>query len=240
MTSSSERLSPEQVFPEPGYRALSMPELRSGAWTRYGEAGVLGDEVTERALAGLAENARSAARAQGYAVGWAQGRQEAGREAQAQAARVAEEQRAAEERREVEHHARLATLEQTAARLSAAVAGICATLEAQASELAWELTRALVGHELRCAGEQAGADVVRRVLAVAPDEPATVRLHPGDVDAELRATLAGHGLRVVADATLATGDAVVETTEQVVDLRMDAALERLAAELAPQATGEQR
>lgn len=229
MTSSSERP------PAAGaYRTLPMPELRSGLWTRFGDTGVLGDEVTEQALAGLAESTRSAARAQGYAVGWAEGRREAAHLARQRAAEVAEARRADDERREAEHRARLATLEQAAARLSAAVAGTCATIEAQASELAWELTRALVGHELRCAGEQAGPDVVRRVLAVAPERPAQVRLHPTHVDDDVTAALAGHGLRVVADATLDAGDAVVETTDQVVDLRLGAALARLAAVLAPE------
>lgn len=233
MTSWSEQVASRPTAPGAGYRSVAMPELRSGVWTRFGDASVLGDEVTEQALAGLAESARRAARAQGYTVGWAEGRREAAREARARAAEVAEAERVADERREAEHRARLAGLDQAAARLSAAVAGICASIETQASELAWELTRALVGHELRCAGEQAGADVVRRVLAVAPDQPAVVRLHPGDVDAEVTATLAGHGLGVVADATLGEGDAVVETADQAVDLRISAALERLAAELAP-------
>ncbi len=57
--------------------ALPTPELRDGSWTRFGNGTVLGDAVTEQVLAGLATNARRAASAQGYAVGWADGRREA-------------------------------------------------------------------------------------------------------------------------------------------------------------------
>ena len=59
------------------YRAADRPDLRTGVWTRLGDSAVLGDPVTEAALDGLAERTHSAARAQGYAVGWAEGRQEA-------------------------------------------------------------------------------------------------------------------------------------------------------------------
>ncbi|HRD62006.1 MAG TPA: hypothetical protein PL137_13945, partial [Nocardioides sp.] len=57
------------------------PELRSGEWTRFGPDSVLGDAVTEAALSAMVDDARSAAQAQGYSVGWAQGRREAADEA---------------------------------------------------------------------------------------------------------------------------------------------------------------
>ncbi|NYG57035.1 FliH/SctL family protein [Nocardioides perillae] len=227
MTSSSERVTPHT------FRTLPTPELRTGDWTRLGDDTVLGDAVTERALAGLAESTRSAARAQGYSVGWAEGRREAAEAAAAQAAEDAAVAQAEEARREAEHRSRLAALDQAAARLAAAVATTCAAVESQASELAWSLTRDLVGHELRCAGEEAGPDVVRRVLAVLPPEAAVVRLHPAEVDEQVVAALAPHGVRAVGDPALAPGDAVVEASDQVVDLRFSAALERLALVLAP-------
>ncbi|MCW2818177.1 MAG: hypothetical protein JWR42_964, partial [Marmoricola sp.] len=57
--------------------ALRTPELRTGSWTRLGDASVLGDVVTEATLSTLAEQARAAGQSQGYAVGWASGRREA-------------------------------------------------------------------------------------------------------------------------------------------------------------------
>ena len=50
---------------------VAHPELRVGNWTRLGGSTVLGDQVTESMLDVLAERTRDAARAQGYATGWA-------------------------------------------------------------------------------------------------------------------------------------------------------------------------
>ena len=59
---------------------LPTPELRTGTWTRHGDGALLGDEVAESLLGRVAEETRAAAQAQGYAVGWAQGRRAAGKE----------------------------------------------------------------------------------------------------------------------------------------------------------------
>src|SRR5215218_8586957 len=100
-------------------------ELRSGSWTRLGSGTVLGDAVTEQTLAGLAEQAEAAARAQGYSRGWAEGRHAAEQQAaQDRAAALAADQRA-EEVREAEHRAAVAGLTRAAALLDDAVAQIC-------------------------------------------------------------------------------------------------------------------
>ncbi|MDO9377688.1 MAG: hypothetical protein Q7T56_02480, partial [Nocardioidaceae bacterium] len=57
--------------------APSRGELRTGPWTRLGSPGLAGDPVTESMLTELAARAEAAARAQGYAAGWAEGRREA-------------------------------------------------------------------------------------------------------------------------------------------------------------------
>lgn len=213
------------------------PELRDGSWTRLGGSSVLGDLVTEQALAGLAESTRTAARAQGYATGWAEGRREAAAEAAAVAARAEQERVAAETRREAEHRAALAGLERAASALQRTSVTVAADLEEQALRLARELTRELVGHELRTSPDPA-ADVVRRALVVLPaGVPVTVRLHPDVAASTVAADLAGlagpagQQLTVVPDAGLERDDAVVETAEQVVDLRVGAALERVAEAL---------
>ena len=71
-------------------------DLRSGSWTRLGDGGVVGDPVTEAVLGPLAERVRAAARAEGYAAGWAEGRRRAQEAAeQAAAERAAAEHEAA-------------------------------------------------------------------------------------------------------------------------------------------------
>src|SRR5215218_2071206 len=95
-------------------------ELRSGSWTRLGSGTVLGDAVTEQTLAGLAEQAEAAARAQGYSRGWAEGRRAAEQQAvEERAARRVEDQQA-EDRRAAEHRTALAGLAAAAARLDEA------------------------------------------------------------------------------------------------------------------------
>lgn len=199
---------------------LALPELRTGQWTRLGTDAVLGDTVTEQTLSTLAESTRVAAGSQGYAVGWAEGQ----RAARAAAALEAEEIRTAhalvEARRETEHAAAVAALNEAARQLDALLREVCAEVEDRASTLAWELTQELVGHEL--AGP--GIDVVRRVLALAPtEEIVRVRLHPADLGA------AAPLLEVpaVGDPSLDRGDALVETATHVLDLRLEAALARV-------------
>src|SRR6478609_3385735 len=101
MSSSSEAVLRNGSHGE--LRTVARPDLRTGVWTRLGDPSVLGDAVTEAALGSLAEATRTAARAQGYAVGWAQGRQEALTKAEAEARAVAEETLLADARREAEH-----------------------------------------------------------------------------------------------------------------------------------------
>lgn len=211
--------------------ALPTPELRDGSWTRFGSGAVLGDAVTEQALDGLAEATRRAARAQGYAVGWAEGRRAAAVAAAEQAAAALAADALEQQRRESEHRSRLEALTNAAAGFAAATAVAAQQLEDQALLLARELTALLVGHELRTSADPAG-DVVRRVLAVLPDGVATtVRVHP-DVAAAIPGTAVGRDVSVVADTSLEPCDAVVETATQVVDLGIAAALERVREALA--------
>lgn len=209
-------------------QALAIPELRSGTWTRFGADSVLGDSITEQAFNELAENARQAARSQGYAVGWAEGQRAARAAAEVDAEAAEQVRLVAEEQRVAEHAEVLASLEVAAAELRQAVADSCAKIERQASHLAWELVRGIVGHE------RGSLDAVRRALALAPDaDLATLRLHPRDaeiagVHAEMLAT---RGITVVADAELGRGDALVQAGHSITDLRIDAALDRVRSAL---------
>lgn len=206
---------------------LSTPELRSGAWTRFGGERGLGDPITERVLGDLAESARSAARAQGYATGWAEGRREAAAEAAAQRAEIEQLHREAEARRETEHQQAVAALVRAAALLQQQVAATSAEVEDQALAMARELTETLVARELATAADPV-ADVVRRALAVLPQGlPVTVRLSPAVAGDPALEVLGEQGITVVADPSLQRHDALVESTAEAVDLRVSAALTRV-------------
>jgi flagellar assembly protein FliH len=211
---------------------LSTPELRSGTWTRFGGGSGLGDPVTEAVLSDLAETTRAAARAQGYSTGWAEGRREAAAEAAAQRAELELLHREAEARREAEHQQAVAALVRAAGLLQQQVAAASAEVEDHALELARELTEALVAHELASAADPV-ADVVRRALAVLPQGlPVTVRLSPAVAGDPALQALRDQGITVVADPSLERHDALVESTEEAVDLRVSAALARVREVLA--------
>ncbi|MFC5494271.1 FliH/SctL family protein [Nocardioides caricicola] len=210
-----------------GYESVARPDLRNGVWTRLGDHAVLGDEVTEAALGLLAERTRDAARAQGYSVGWAEGRREALELATTTATMVEQRHREEELRREREHQTAVAALVAAADALRSAAHDVATRIADQAVDLAFDLTETIVGHELACEADP-GAAVVTRVLAVLPDDPTTtVRLHPSVVHSDAVAALAEHGVRLVVDPQLTLHDAVVETETNAIDLRIDTALDRL-------------
>lgn len=204
---------------------LSTPELREGDWTRLGGTALLGDRVTEHLLGRIADQVRAAARAQGYATGWAEGRRDAAEAAAAETRDRAEQHAVAEAARAAEHAAGLAALAAAAEQVRSTLGELTARIEGQATELAWRLTEALVGREVSVAS---APDVVRRVLQVLPAEPvARVHLHPALLPAPAVGDLVERGLEVVADPRLDRGDALVETDGSVVDLRVGEALERV-------------
>lgn len=205
--------------------ALPTPELRAGEWTRHGERSLLGDPVAESMLGEVAESVRAAARAQGYAVGWASGRRDAAAAAQLEAAEAARQREAEDERREAEHRAAVEALSAAAAQVRALLEELTQAVEKQGSELAWALTEQLVEHEMSAT---TGPDVVRRVLRVLPASGlASVHLHPAvAADPAVRA-LVDQGLTIVPDPGLGRADARVEANGTVVDLRISEAMERV-------------
>lgn len=210
---------------EPTVTSVRQRDLRSGAWTRLGPESGLGDPASERTLAGVAEQVRLAAQAQGYSVGWAQGKREAAAEARAAAEVEAQRLAREEERREAEHRTAVQGLLLAAQELRARVDGSVARIEEQATDLAWALTRQLVGHEVRGA---TAADVVRRVLDLAPTgETVLVHLHPDHLADPALNELKEHGVRCVADPTLQVADAVVHVDDHAYDLRLSTAMERV-------------
>jgi flagellar assembly protein FliH len=202
-----------------------MPELRRGEWTRRGGAAVLGDTATESLLGELADRTRAAAQAQGYAVGWAEGRRAAATQADAETQRVVQARAAQDDVRRQEHADAMTALAMAAEQVRGLLGDLAAAIEAQASGLAWALTEELVAHELRSA---TSSDVVQRVLAVLPDSPvATVSLHPSVIGDAVAQDLVSRGVRVLSDPTLERSDALVEADGSVTDLRIGEALGRV-------------
>lgn len=225
--SSSPDAGRARVFRDAHTTTVRGPELRTGTWTRFGGSSVLGDTATEDALSALADTARAAAQAQGYAVGWAEGRRAAADEALATARAHAAQVEANEERREVEHRAALSLLDAAARALEAAVVDAERAVEDRALALARELTTLLVGHELRTTTDS-GGDAVRRALVLASQDPVTlVRLSPRDASSPAATELTHRGLRVLADPALEDGDVLAETDTGVLDGRIGAALARV-------------
>lgn len=207
-------------------RRLAVQQLRPGGWTRLGGPGVLDDLVTEDLLGGLADRAQTAARAQGYAHGWAAGRREALTQerdaAEQRALLVQQEWDERDRQRSLEHTAAITALADTLADVEDRASRLCERIEGQAVELAYALVEHLLGRELAVAPDE---DAARRALSLLPPEGvAAVRLHPG-TDAS---ALHERGIQVREDPALAEHDVVVELADgAVVDGRMAAALRRL-------------
>jgi flagellar assembly protein FliH len=202
-------------------------DLRQGHWTRLGSRGVLGDAVTEATLASLADQARDAARAQGYAAGWAQGRRAA-----LEGAAAAESERAARHCAEL---AALAAEQRTAAAALAAaidscnarVQTTCEELAAHAVRLGLAVAEAILMREVSVSADP-GADALRRAMTQVPAAvPVTVRLHPEDRSQLDVSMLEGREVSFVDDPSMQRGGAVVETEHGVVDATVDAALARV-------------
>lgn len=180
-----------------------------------------------------------AARAEGFAAGYAAGAREAARVAQEESARV---RAAAEAHRAAAQDALDHALDVLAAAASAAAARTVPALvevEGRLHAAALDLAAVVLGVEL-ADHEQAARAVLARVLAqVDAAEPVTVRLHPADLAAVPAVTTATGGgapalpdtVTLVADPTLAPGDAVAELPDGYLDARVTTALARARAAL---------
>ena len=155
-------------------------DLRSGTWTRLGAGSVRGDEVTERSLAGLAGKAERAARAQGYAAGWAEGRRRATESAAdllAERGRVQD----AEHQQVVAGQRAAATALATALdQVAEALADTQEVLASHAVEMALQIAAAVLQREVLTATDPGADALVRALVSVPPAVPVTVRINPAD------------------------------------------------------------
>ncbi len=94
-----------------------------------------------------------------------------------------------------------------------------------------ELAGMILDRELG-ALDDPGAEALARALSLAPDRPATVRMHPADVERLAEAAVpAGALVEVVADASVEPGGCVLEAGSTTVDSQIGPALERARAHL---------
>ncbi len=179
---------------------------------------------------------RSAAHAEGYATGWAQGMREA-RAATAGARQRAEDEldrmlRDRDERARQALSALRASAEQVRATTVQRAEEILDSMVTAAVELAEAMASAAVGADLVGAARQS----MRRALDALPAAtPVTVRLNPAD-HAELAAAgtaelAPGMAVTLVADPAVERGGAIAATDVTTVDATLSAAVRRVRAEL---------
>lgn len=188
------------------------------------------DPLQRSGIDQLAAVARQDARAEGYAVGWAQGRRAAEEAAQREALLTEVERAEYAARAANELTCALRALSAAADALEGRAVTPAEALGAEIVAGAFELARALLGRELTLATDP-GMDAIRRALALAPENrPVTARLHPDDASVA-RAGLAtadlGRDVLIVADPTIERGGAVVDCDATRVDAQLGPALERV-------------
>lgn len=170
------------------------------------------------------------ARAEGFAAGFAAGAREAARVAEVEAG-LARARREQDERdRAAQHAAAMQVLAAAARAAKDRTAPVVARVEQELHAAALQLAAAVLGVELSDAATSARAALARAVGGDRDDQPVVVRLHPRDL-AAIGVGEAPEGVRLVADPSLAPGDAVAEHAEGYLDARLADALARAAAAL---------
>lgn len=213
----------------------SSPELPSrlvrGSAAAQAQAAPLGNVLhAQLAIDATTEAIRTAARAEGYAVGWAQGRRAADEAAAREAVTAADERAEATRRAAGEVAAALQALDAATAALEARAVVPASDLAAAVAASAFELAQALLGRELALAADP-GLDAIVRALVLLPaGRPVIARLHPEDASVTstgLDSAALGREVVVVADPIVERGGAIVECDASRVDAQLGPALERL-------------
>lgn len=170
-----------------------------------------------------------AAQSRGYAAGFAAGSKEA-------SARLAEQTATIAAAAQVEEIAARTRADTAVARLNVViremqdtVIPLLAEAEQALADSAIALAEAIIGVELRDDADSARAALARALGHPERSAVSVVRLNPGDLAAVMNLPI--EGVTLVADQTLARGDAIAELPSGFLDARIDAALERARAEL---------
>jgi flagellar assembly protein FliH len=210
-----------------------LPEFGRGARPGAGVAQAPQFEVdaTSGLPDALVARARRDAQTVGYAAGWASGIRAARAvgDAEAHAARAARERAEREHRTSVD--SALHALDVAAGELEASATPGVEQLEELVVSAALEIAEALVGQVLRDDHTRSAA-ALRRALALAPaGEPVRVRLSPADHATITASAPAPDGtsreIELIADPTLAAGDARATCAATAIDARLSAGLARV-------------
>ncbi|MEO7123789.1 MAG: FliH/SctL family protein [Lacisediminihabitans sp.] len=170
-------------------------------------------------------------RVQGHAAGYASGLRAAAKEAEARVVELNAETAAILSERNAQLDAALAALEAAARELHARAIPTIEEVQDVLVSSALELAEAILGYELKDAPVSARAALARVIGHADPRTLLTVRMNPGDI-AELDAAgRAVSSVEIVADNTIARGDAVGDFTDGYLDARIHTALARARAAL---------
>lgn len=187
---------------------------------------VLAFQPARLGMAAEAEDIRAEARAQGYAEGWAEGRRAAALRAQAELAQLqADDIRERQTTRAAAERAVAAAVSDWTRRTTP----VLDELADLVVDAAIELAETIIGRELSAIAKRDSARLaLRRALGpLDPGAPVTLRMNPEDLATiETDDAHEGHLVRFVADASLASGDAVADQDGATVDARVSAALVR--------------
>lgn len=177
----------------------------------------------------------SAAQARGYAAGYAEGlRRAAAVQLSAERARESEHRRRLAEEKAVSRQAATA-LSRAAEQILAAALPLIEEVDEALVEAAIDLAEAVLQREV-AGGHVTAADTLRRVLAAVPkEELVAVRLPPtAAAEAVTGAQTGLTAVEMVADESLAPGDAVAVLRDGWLDARIAASLSRAKAVLKPE------
>lgn len=170
------------------------------------------------------------ARAAGWSAGWAAGSRAAATAAATQRQALDDAQRAADLRRATQVEAALAVLRRAADAVTARTVPVLAAATAALDDGAVALAQAVLGRELSDADDGARLALARALSLPVEVGVHTVRLNPADLRSlELLGSSAvalPAGVALVADPTLAAGDAVSLFADGFLDARIGTALDR--------------
>lgn len=201
--------------------------------TEYAPVGVADPRLVDPYLAEIVEQAKEAARVEGYEAGRQAGFDVGRREGLELLARREEELVAADAAERASRRERLVALHQTVQGAVATAldyqAPTIAEMQGLIIGLAEEIAEALVGHHLMV-GDCVARDAVQRVLEQVPRRVSVrLRLHPDDA-AEIE-SIAGdfdHDIvEVIGDPAITRGDAVAEAENLEVESTLDDAIGRV-------------
>lgn len=159
---------------------------------------------------------------EGYKRGFADGRE-------AYRSEIEEDTRRAEDERETRVHSAAVALLSAVERVEEARAEAVQVAERECAELAFKLTRALVGRETHLA-ENPTVDAIVRALNLAPtNEAVVIRLNPEDITtlSGFDMSRVGRECTIVPDTSIERSGCVVEAGATRIDAQMGRALGRV-------------